>query len=640
MAFHCESDSDCPYSKCNVLSHQCSIVNVSTINSYADKFLTCLLNQTIPPFILSYLIPDPELRLYTGSDRLSKWVDAVRGNFSRNISVSVSKFNPSVWNAWTYYPLCDCACSPIALLERPTVFYPFISNKFNSVCNLPNTCRSDVSPFLFFSRAPSKFPQLCSVGLGEGECNSTTPVCALCEDPLTCVTFPEITTPQQCEGVDVCVDPSGVTHFNVSPDVCAQQYGQCYYIDYPNKYVVDPFCTTCNRDECELQSHCSIDYLFYPPWTTTPQNGICLVFLHLYLDVKDCSYIKGFETTGRTAWVTLQGYVCAVWNVTDEENCKTMSVLPAPSPVKRGYLWVPKGQNACELSPEFCYVDNLESLYTGPMGAWPTTKNQSDCDDCGGTERGPLRNLSRFWRAGTSRKATWHQPTLFPQADYTSTLDYANLGLSIYNSINTLFQFQGRTRATCEVLSPAISLSNLLCQCQNFSSELDESCSIYSSVTGGLVRVCYGYSNTMTVLPGIFEFSNTSISAPTECADVKGSYRSNLYYHTTIIPPLSSVFWLNPRTDDTLVCVNKNDAFVGVLISDGVLVNVEVNEGVSVNNVQVGYFSSLPSCTDAFLLSSGAIFKLMRERCILNRSNGIQHFNTKTPLVVYAEGAL
>lgn len=124
-----------------------------------------------------------------------------------------------------------------------------------------------------------------------------------------------------------------------------------------------------------------------------------------------------------------------------------------------------------------------------------------------------------------------------------------------------------------------------MCQCEAYTDG-EECTDIVSSVTSGISRVCSGFENTLVAYPSTLTFTNDSVTIDGECVTVQGRFRSILYYHTDEVPPLSSVFWFDPITEDTLVARNVNGAVVGIIVSYGTAIMMETDTGATLTNVK------------------------------------------------------
>lgn len=161
------------------------------------------------------------------------------------------------------------------------------------------------------------------------------------------------------------------------------------------------------------------------------------------------------------------------------------------------------------------------------------------------------------------------------------------------DAIQTYYQFQERTSATCRLSAPASVFENLLCQCDTFYDSNASCENADTTVPSGVSLVCSGFENTLTSLPAVFTFYNNSVSIDGECVSVEARYRSLLFYHTDEVPPLSSVFWFDPRTEDTLVAKNTHNAVVGVLGSSGTKIITKSESGATLGGVKVSFYALL-----------------------------------------------
>eukprot|EP01126_Amoeba_proteus_P039949 TRINITY_DN4236_c0_g2_i31.p1 TRINITY_DN4236_c0_g2~~TRINITY_DN4236_c0_g2_i31.p1 ORF type:complete len:306 (-),score=34.20 TRINITY_DN4236_c0_g2_i31:828-1745(-) len=92
----------------------------------------------------------------------------------------------------------------------------------------------------------------------------------------------------------------------------------------------------------------------------------------------------------------------------------------------------------------------------------------------------------------------------------------------------------------------------------------------------GKLRLCSGLASEFSLHPAYFTFYNNSLLH--SCVDIRFYYSSYLYHQTLYVPPLSSCFYFSPRTNDTLVVVNEKDLIVGVLVGNGIRVEINATE--------------------------------------------------------------
>lgn len=197
------------------------------------------------------------------------------------------------------------------------------------------------------------------------------------------------------------------------------------------------------------------------------------------------------------------------------------------------------------------------------------------------------------------RSVAWQAPQLLPYAKKDVHLDYLGIAADVSNALQTYYQFQERTSATCRISAPAAVLRSLMCQCDNFKgSACDEINSDKSipAVNSGVSLVCSGFESKLTSFPSTWTFYSDSVTQHGECVKVESEFRSLLYYHSGDVPPLSSVFWFEPKTNDTLITKNENGAVVGVLASCGTNIRIRDNDKrpAILNNVKVCFVQDRP----------------------------------------------
>jgi len=395
-----------------------------------------------------------------------------------------------------------------------------------------------------------------------------------------------------------CVDYDGTLTTGVSETACTNTHGACFYRDETELPVFDPLCTDCNRDEC-TGSVCETEYHFaaarqvdiqYNLTKTTTRKGLCYIMLNQYEDSKTCSYVGGGYPGVVTSWSTLHNAICLAYDYLDAASCTNAGATDGSF---RPNFFLPNGFSGCDNKTwAVCEIDFFSPLWVGG-DKWSSNKSSVDCNECAGNQTSYFRRFSRYWRPGSIRQAQWVTPTLLPYTAPIATLDYLTLGSDVTNAIQTYYQYQERTGATCRISAPTTLTENALCQCSYYNTDdvTNSTCNPLSetslTVLSGVSLICTGFTNTLSSYPATFNFPSNSVSIDGECVTVESRFRSLLYYHTDEVPPLSSIFWFDPITPDTLVAKNENGAEVGVIVSQGTTIDTSGDSGASLTNVQL-----------------------------------------------------
>eukprot|EP01126_Amoeba_proteus_P053061 TRINITY_DN6450_c1_g1_i1.p1 TRINITY_DN6450_c1_g1~~TRINITY_DN6450_c1_g1_i1.p1 ORF type:complete len:547 (+),score=68.02 TRINITY_DN6450_c1_g1_i1:471-2111(+) len=194
-----------------------------------------------------------------------------------------------------------------------------------------------------------------------------------------------------------------------------------------------------------------------------------------------------------------------------------------------------------------------------------------------------------MWIPGVHRNATWHTPTVLPVAERRGpVLNFNALGELLKNSVLEYFQYQDSTTAVCNVDAPSTLLIQTLCQCSTLSQGVDD-CTLISTqprVKAGTALVCTGFATKLISKPATIFFSQNSSSNLGECVKLDVSYIPYVYYYTTEVPLLSSIWYLIHDVD-SLVVFNQDGMIVGVIVSNGIQMILSSTTGSFLVNVEI-----------------------------------------------------
>eukprot|EP01126_Amoeba_proteus_P053058 TRINITY_DN6450_c0_g1_i1.p1 TRINITY_DN6450_c0_g1~~TRINITY_DN6450_c0_g1_i1.p1 ORF type:complete len:573 (-),score=76.18 TRINITY_DN6450_c0_g1_i1:152-1870(-) len=238
-----------------------------------------------------------------------------------------------------------------------------------------------------------------------------------------------------------------------------------------------------------------------------------------------------------------------------------------------------------------------------------TPKDRYDCGMCSGVWGNYSTPVKRMWIPGVYRKATWHLPTVLPVSERRGPLlNFNTLGELLKNSVSQYFQYQYSTEAVCNIDAPSTLLTQTLCQCPNISQGVAACNLAYKelNVKAGTTLVCTGFATHLVSKPATLSFPQNSVSKSGECVLVEVSYVPYVYFYTSEVPLLSSVWYLVHDVDSLLVFNQAGgELIVGIIVSNGIHV-------------------ALHSSTDSFLVDVMICF--IPERLINTTSDPIVNF--------------
>jgi hypothetical protein len=91
---------------CNLFYHQCVIADESTLAYYNRLFIQCLVSANVPPFILSALVDETDVRNTQDADRTSLLTEYIMNKYTEELCGSVNHLDFNYFDSWYLFQVC------------------------------------------------------------------------------------------------------------------------------------------------------------------------------------------------------------------------------------------------------------------------------------------------------------------------------------------------------------------------------------------------------------------------------------------------------------------------------------------------------------------------------------------------------
>eukprot|EP00029_Vermamoeba_vermiformis_P007526 TRINITY_DN3282_c0_g2_i1.p1 TRINITY_DN3282_c0_g2~~TRINITY_DN3282_c0_g2_i1.p1 ORF type:complete len:1659 (+),score=273.96 TRINITY_DN3282_c0_g2_i1:37-4977(+) len=313
-----------------------------------------------------------------------------------------------------------------------------------------------------------------------------------------------------------------------------------------------------NETSCAASGVCSDQVLFADYIAQYGAEGICL---------KPKGHELNFIAT------------CASEEIDSPFGCGLPQYLNETSCSSAGHTWWTwaTDRDSC-LSFKTC----AESIFGNAFVSW---KNEEQCTSCHGEFNTAFTWSNGTWRYGNIRSLVWMPRAYVSLNKLGESFDVIAFRQAVSAAIVSRISLAYTTEAVCRYSGSVNVLNTLLCDCNsNFNSAGDCYDNYATSTLIGVVRACPYITSSVTASPATLRVFADTMSTDSFCKAVQLESTSASFYTSESSIALSSEIYNKRIPNDYAVVNNAHGGIVGQIVSDGVIIHIDLSDGTILAN--------------------------------------------------------